>query len=318
MPIDARTPMPSPTEPRQARWLHNHQILQRVTGVDPLRWFEAELVEGWNYEWWAVDFGEPDGPRLGAVDVLKRDDPEQCLWPHADAVAAIDSAWPTSRILIRQPTGPRVWVPAAVRLPTATGISESDDLDNDWYMFERAAASTKCAAFLSDEPFTDWYGELDAVGVGYDPHTLKDMTVRITARPLHPEDCLGELNWEFVRGTWPDVKLVLEGEMMVGRVGRLGEIVDQWCPIPSGEPAIANIVERELDVLVEAPELDTDWLLHRLSLDAVGPSWWCRWCPDHERRPAQYVVGGPDGTVSCAAHLTNAAKHEQAFNDESV
>ena len=296
--------------------MHNHQILKRVTGVDPLRWPEAELVEGWNYQWWAVDFGEPDGPRLGVVNVLKRDDPERCLWPHADAVAAIDSAWPTTSIATRQSTGPRVWVPAAVRLPNTTGISESDDLDHDRYMFERAAASTKCKAFLTGGPFTDWYGELDAVGVGYDAHTLDDMTVHITARPLHWEDCLGELNWKFVRGTWPDVKLVIEGEMMVDRVCRLGEMVDEWCPIPQGNPALAEAIGHVHDLLVEAPELDTDWLLHRLSLNAVGPSWWCRWCPQHQRRPAQYVTGGPDGTASCAAHLSNAAKHEQALNDE--
>ena len=318
MPTDARTPVPSPTEPGQARWLHNHQILQRVTGVDPLRWLEADSVEGWNYEWWAVDFGEPDGPRLGAVDVLKRDDPERCLWPHADAVAAIDSAWPTSSILIRKPTGLMAWAPAAVGLPTTTGISESDDLDHDRYMFERAAASTKCAAFLSDQPFTDWWSELDAVGVGYDAHTLDDLTVSITAWPLHPEDCLGELNWEFVCGTWPDVKLVIEGEMMLDRVGRLGAMVDEWCPIPQGNPALAEAIGHVYDMLVEAPELDTDWLVHRLSLDAHGPSWWCRWCPEHERRPAHYVVGGPDGTMSCAAHLHKAAKHEHALNNEAI
>ena len=293
-------------------------MLHRVTGVDPLRWPEADSVEGWNYEWWAVDFGEPDGARLGVVDVLKRDDPERCWWPHADAVAAIDSAWPTSPIVVHRQAGPKVWVPAAVRLPNPSHISESDDLDHDRYLFERAAASARCATFLTGELFADWHGELDAVGVGYDAHTLADMTVRVTARPLHPEDCLGELDWEYVRGRWPDVTLVCAGETMVGRVGRLGEMVDQWCPIPQGEPAIAHIVARELDVLVQAPELDTDWLVHRLSLDPLEPSWWCRWCPDHERRPAQYVVGGPDGTVSCAAHLPNAAQHEQATYDEAV
>ena len=137
-----------------------------LTGVDPLRWPEADSVEGWNYEWWAVDFGEPDGARLGAVDVLKRDDPERRQWPHADAVAAIDSAWPTSSILIQKPTGLIGWAPAAVRLPTTTRISESDELDHDRYMFERAAARTRCSAFLTGRPFTAWRSRLDAVGVG--------------------------------------------------------------------------------------------------------------------------------------------------------
>ncbi|WP_419923376.1 hypothetical protein [Candidatus Poriferisodalis sp.] len=318
MPKDAPASVLPSAVLSRARWLHNRRILRRVTGVDPLWWPDAELVEGWNYEWWTVDFGEPDGARLGAVDVLNRDDPQRCGWPHADAVSAIDSAWPTGPIAVRRQAGPRVWAPAAVRLPNPSRIGEHDDLSHDRYLFECAAASTKCATFLTDEPFADWHGELDAVGVGYDAHALTDMTVHITARPLHPEDCLGELDWEYVRGKWPDLKLIHEGDMMVGRVGRLGEMIDQWCPFPEGEPAIAELVARELDVLVEVPELDSGWLLHRLSLDPLGPSWWCRWCPEDERRPAQYVVGGFDGPVSCAAHLPNAARHEHALNDGLV
>ena len=220
--------------------------------------------------------------------------------------------------MIRRPTGTKVWTPAAVRLPRTSGISQSDDLDDDRYEFERAASRSKCSAFLTGEPFTDWHGELDAVGVGYDARSLDDLTISISAWPLHWEDCLGELNWEFVRGKWPDVSLVLEGEMELDRVFRLGAMVDEWCPIPQGELAIANIVEREFDVLVEAPELTADWLLHRLDLDPLGPSWWCRWCPEHERRPAPYVVVGPDGTVSCAAHLHNAAELERAPNEGTL
>ncbi|WP_419923368.1 hypothetical protein [Candidatus Poriferisodalis sp.] len=112
---------------------------------------------------WAVDFGEPDGARLGALDVLKRDDPHR-WWPHADAVAAIDSAWTTSPIVVRQHTDLRIWAPAAVRLPNPGGISDADDLSHDRCLSERAAESTKCATFLTDEPFAERWGELDASG----------------------------------------------------------------------------------------------------------------------------------------------------------
>ncbi|WP_419923367.1 hypothetical protein [Candidatus Poriferisodalis sp.] len=71
------------------------------------------------------------------------------------------------------------------------------------------------------------------------------MTVHITARPLHPEDCLGKPDWENVRGRWPDLKLAHESDTIIGEVGRLGEMVDQWCSIPKGESAIARIVGRE-------------------------------------------------------------------------
>lgn len=100
---------------------------------------------------------------------------------------------------------------------------------------------------------------------------------------------------------------------MSERLCRLGPMIDEWCPIPQGYPALAETVADAYDMLVEAPELDTDWLVHRLSLDPHGTSWWCRWCPEHERRPAQYVVGGADGTVSCATHLPNAVDFEQAL-----
>ena len=199
-----------------------------------------------------------------------------------------------------------------MRLPSPSRISEAEDLDHDRYLFDRAAASTKCVTYFTGEPFAEWRDQLNAVGAGDDAHALTDMTVHIAARPLHPEDCLGGPDWEHLRGKWPDLKLVHESEALVGRAGRLGDMVDQWCPFPQGEPAIAGIVTRELDVLVEVPELNTDWLLHRLSLDRLGPSWWCRWYPDHERRPAQYVIGGLDGTVSCATHLPNAAELELA------
>ena len=269
--------------------LHNYRMLRTVTEVDPLRWPEADSIEGWNFEWWAVDFGEPGGPRLGLAD-----------GQHCDL----------------KPDGTEGLGPAAVRLPRTTRISRSDDLDHDRYQIERAAAKTRCASFLSDEPFANWCGKLDAVGVGYDSHTLDDMTVGISAWPLHREHCLGELNWEFVRGKWPDVSLILEGKMILDRVVRLGAMVDDWSPIPEGAPALAEATGYQFDMLAEAPEHDTDWLVHRLSLGAHGPSWWCRWCPERERRPAQYVVGGPAGAVSCAAHLPNAAEHEQAPDEE--
>ena len=315
MATDVPPSLPSPNGLAQSRWLHNCRMLRAVTGVDPLRWPEADSVEGWNYEWWAVDLGEPDGARLGAADVLKRHDPERCLWPHADAAAAIDSAWPAAAIVTRLLEGPRPLVPVAVRLPSATSVGDAYDLDDDRIELERAAASAKCPTFLSGEPLADWDGELEAVGVGYDPYTLDDVTVGITAWPLHPDDCLGPLNWEFVRGSWPDLAWVPEDESMFERVCRLGPMIDRWCPIPQGSPALARNLGDAYDVLVEAPALDTDWLVHRLSLDALGPSWWCRWCPDSRRKPAPYVVVVAHGTVSCAAHLPNAADHERALYD---
>lgn len=106
--------------------------------------------------------------------------------------------------------------------------------------------------------------------------------------------------------------------MVTDRVFRLGAMVDEWCLIPRGEPAIAKVVEREFDVLVEVPELSVDWFGHRLGLRSDGPTWWCRWCPEELRRPAQYVVGGEEGTVSCAAHLPAAAEFERALIDETL
>lgn len=310
MPTDATRPLTQPVGPAQARWLHNYRMLHQVTGVDPVRWPDADSVEGWHYDWWAVDFAEPGGPRLGVVDVLTRGDPERCMWPHSDAVAAIDSAWPTGPIAIAESTGHNIWVPAALRLPATAHIGEDDDLDAERDMFELAAAAARCPTFLSGEPFGEWWGDLDAVGVGYDTDTFQIVTVHITARLLHPEDCLGEIEWEYVRRRPPHGALTLEDENQLDRVGRLGAMVDEWCPFPEGDPALADAIGNAYDVLVEASELDSDWLLHRLSLDPSGPSWWCRWCPQDERRPAQYVTGGPDGTVSCAAHLHKAAKLE--------
>ena len=311
---DDHRPVPSRPEPAQARWLHNCRMLHTATGVDPLRWPEAGSVDGWHLDWWAVDFAEPGGPRLGIVDVLTRDDPERCTWPHAEAVAAIDSAWPIGPVAIPETTGHSVWVPAALRLPATTQISEDDDLAAERDMFELAAASTRCPTFLSGEPFDEWWGELDAVGVGYDADTFEVVTVQVTAWRLHPEDCLGEIEWEFVRRRPPHGAFTLEDENQLDRVARLGEMVDEWCPFPEGNPALADAVGHAYDVLVEAPELDSHWLLHRLGLDPSGPSWWCRWCFQGERRPAQYVTGGPDGTVSCAAHLPEAAELELALN----
>ena len=318
MPTDAATPLIQPGGPARARWLHNYRMLHQVTGVDPLRWPEADSIEGWQHDWWAVDFAEPGGPRLGVVDVLSPGDPERCMWPHADAVAAIDSAWSTSPIVVRRSTGPRVWVPAALRLPETARIREEDDLEPDRHMFERAAASANCPTYLTGEPFTEWWGELDAIGVGYDPKTPAIVTVHISARRLHPEDCFGEIDWECVRRRPPDGALVLEDENRLDRVGRLGEMVDEWCPIPEGNSALAEAIGHAYDALIEVPELDTHWLLHRLDLDPVGPSWWCRWCPEAERRPAQYVTGGADGIVSCEAHLSEAAMLELTLSAEPL
>lgn len=150
------------------------------------------------------------------------------------------------------------------------------------------------------------------------PHTLEIVNVHITAQPLHPEDSLGEIDWEHVRRRSPDSSFVLEDENQLDRVGRLGEMVDEWCPIPEGNPALAEAAGHVYGVLVEAPDLDSHWLLHRLSLDPGGPSWWCRWCPEGERRPAQYVTGAPDGTVSCDSHLHRAAAHEHVLNSEKL
>ena len=60
------------------------------------------------------------------------------------------------------------------------------------------------------------------------------------AQPLHPEDCLGEIDWEHVRRRPPDGSFVLGDENQFDRVGRLGQMVDEWCPIPEGNPALAE------------------------------------------------------------------------------
>ncbi len=70
-------------------------------------------------------------------------------------------------------------------MPSTEDIDPMDDVEDARHEFELAAGSTRCIAYCTGEPLTEWCGHLDADGVGYDGHSLEDLSVGIMAQPLH-------------------------------------------------------------------------------------------------------------------------------------
>lgn len=288
---------------------HNRRILERISGVDPHRWPSATAVGGWQFDWWDVSFAEPGGTRLGAFDITTRRDPRRSECFEAEAVAAIDSAWPTTPIAVRTERGERLWTPQLLRL----GRMQTDDFDDSVRrIYEAAAAAAGCGAICSGEDLTEGLDVFDAVAVGFDTDSGEPFTVDIEARRVHRDDSIGEVNWDLAAAGWLGYERASTGPLLDAEetwelACALGAMADRWCPLPSGDPQLASSASRHWKVPVSALRLDAEWFKLRRDHAGSDAAWWCAWCGDAERAPAPYLIGEPDGTVCCGAHLDDGA-----------
>ncbi len=300
---------------------HNRLVLEQVTGVDPHRWAIGAGLAGWHMDFWEIDFGEAHGTRLGVVDVLKRTVPEQQEWPHAEAVAAIDSAWPAGPIVVGRNSPRRVLKLMMLRLGRMTA-DEFDEPTRDAY--ERAADAARCAAMRSGDTLAAGPGDFVAAAVGVNARSGGDDETPVTARQLAREDCIGDIDWNLSQAGGPSYAPSVEAvDFGVDETWELacalGRMVDRWCPIPGGDAVRARAAGAELNVNVKPLTLDVDWFTYRRSLGGSAAVWWCAWCSPKPAQPAPYLVGhSDDGPVCCETHLRQAAAAEIAMRGDDT
>ena len=300
---------------------HNRRVLEQVTGVDPHRWAMCAGLAGWHMDLWEVDFGESAGTRLGAVDVLGRAVPEQQEWPHAEAVTAIDSAWPSGPIVVGRNSPRRVLKVMMLRL----GRMSSDEFDESTRdAYSRAAEATRCAALCSGDTLAPGPGDFVATAVGVDARSGSGYETTATARLLAREDCIGDIDWRMGQVGGPGYRASVEavdfGTDEAWELScALGRMVDRYCPIPGGHRGRARVASVELGVAVEALDLTVDWFALRRDLGGSAAVWWCAWCGPLPGQPAPYRVGGADDSaVCCETHLREAAAAERAMTEGSL
>ena len=296
------------TSTEAAAQQHNRRILQRICGVDPHRWPSATAVGGWQFDWWEVSFGEPGGSRLGVFDVTGRRNPRRCDWFEPEAVAAIDSAWPSTAIIVRCEAGERLWTAQLVRLPRM----QPDDFDDTARrVYESAAAAASCGAICSGDDLVEGLDVFDAVAVGFDTDSGEPLNVDIEVRRVHREDSIGDVDWDLAQAGWLGYERgggpLLDDDETWALACALGAMADRWCPLPSGDPQLASAASRHWKVPVTALDLDAEWFKLRRDHAGGDAVWWCAWCGNSERAPAPYLIGEPDGTVCCDAHLDDGA-----------
>ena len=288
---------------------HNRALLERLTGTDPHRWFAADRVEGLQFDWWEVDFGEPEGARLGAVDVRFRLDPEVRNWPFSEAIAAIASAWPAVPMTVAAKGALQRWQPSVLCLPRMDP-DRFDEAEIGEYGDAAQRLGGISTVFNGPEVVagTDSF---DAVASGMDVAGRERIAVGVQASPLHREDCLGEMDWEFLAGLNDLVWLARSSDRVAALCAALGAMADAYCPLGAGSPAVASRATHTLGVEVSAVELTVEWFTQRFDHPNGAAPWWCEWCEHPHRPPALYVVGGgPEGTVCCADHFAAAARRE--------